>query len=807
MESFGRYQLLSKLATGGMAQVFLARQTGPDGERLVVLKRILPHLAENEEFVRMFLQEARVAARLHHPGIAQVFDLGKVSDSFFLAMEYVHGEDFRRIVRQASADGRPLPVPLACRMVAGAAAGLHAAHEALDEKGQPLNVVHRDVSPQNLLVTFEGQVKVIDFGIAKAADSANTTRTGVLKGKYSYMSPEQADGRRVDRRSDVFALGIVLYELVTQQRLFRRATDLATIQAVLACKVQPPSNINPAIDPDLDALLLRVLTKDRDKRTPTAGALADELETYLEKHQLPGTTKHLRQYMRELYTDRLSREAELGHPEYPDELAPTPTNGRLGPSGSSFEFGRPPPKAAPPIVDVAPEDVNLEPSNVRPPPPVIAPKVPTSTETERLSNANEVVARATDGVKLAPMPRRSPALAGPPPLSPAIERGEVSEFSRVARTGIRTRFLRLVAGAAVVALATAGAWFVSQGGPRGTSASTLRIKSDPPGAAVFLDDDATGQQTPATLAVDAARPHLVRLELDGYAPVEEAVEPFEGTAVRDLRLRRRDVGALKIETDPPGASIVLDGSATGHVTPALVTDLDPNVEHEVLLSLPGYIDEQVQAQVAAGKTRPLARTLRKVEPAKNPGSTGASGGPGPAPDPKGSATTATTATTPVTNGATGTAATTNPAPDAAGLLQVTSTPAGLDVEVDGTPAGKTPIAGMKLAPGRHDVRFVDPSRFLDQSQSVTIAAGETAKVERAFVARKVRLNVTPYAKVYIRDREFAESPSDAELVPGTYRLTFSCPDLRAKRTETVTIPPGAEPFKISFALKEGEGYD
>jgi eukaryotic-like serine/threonine-protein kinase len=237
MATYGPYTLLAKLATGGMAQVFLARQTTDGQERLVVLKRILPHLAENEEFVRMFLQEARVAARLNHPGIAQIYDLGKVKDSYFIAMEYIHGEDFRRIVRQSTAEGRTLPIPLAVRMLIGACEALEFAHAKVDEAGKPLQIVHRDVSPQNLLVTFEGGVKVIDFGIAKAADSANVTRTGVLKGKYSYMSPEQAEGRRVDRRSDVFALGIILYELITQQRLFKRASDLATIQAVLACKV------------------------------------------------------------------------------------------------------------------------------------------------------------------------------------------------------------------------------------------------------------------------------------------------------------------------------------------------------------------------------------------------------------------------------------------------------------------------------------------------------------------------------------------------------------------------------------------
>jgi eukaryotic-like serine/threonine-protein kinase len=199
MESYGRYQLVKKLATGGMAQIYLARQQGPEGfEKMLVVKRILPHLAENDDFITMFLDEARIAARLNHPNIVQIFDLGAQDDSYFIAMEFIHGEDLRKIWKQAERLENPFPLPLICRVIIDACAGLDYAHKKLDAAGKPLNIVHRDISPQNILVSFEGGVKVVDFGIAKAADQATVTKSGVLKGKYSYMSPEQSTGSHVE---------------------------------------------------------------------------------------------------------------------------------------------------------------------------------------------------------------------------------------------------------------------------------------------------------------------------------------------------------------------------------------------------------------------------------------------------------------------------------------------------------------------------------------------------------------------------------------------------------------------------------
>jgi len=312
LEIYGSYQLVEKLAVGGMAQLFLARRVKPKGqERTVVLKRILPHLAEDTAFVTMFLDEARIAARLHHPNVIEILDLGAEGDSYFIAMEYIHGEDLRRISKRGIEQGRRMPPALVCRVVAQACRGLDYAHRRTDQTGKPLRIVHRDVSPQNILVGFDGHVKVVDFGIAKAVDKATVTASGVIKGKHAYMSPEQALGREIDHRTDVFALGIVLYETLTATRLFRRATDLQTLKAVSECKVDPPSRVFPGVPAQLDPILMKALTKDLNARYQRASELADALEQWLGDRP-DGSAEALGLYVRQLFGDRLEKERSEG---------------------------------------------------------------------------------------------------------------------------------------------------------------------------------------------------------------------------------------------------------------------------------------------------------------------------------------------------------------------------------------------------------------------------------------------------------------------------------------------------------------
>lgn len=312
-ENFGNYEIIKKLAAGGMAEVLLAKQTGVGGfERLVCLKRILPHLSANEDFVKMFQDEARIAASLIHPNIGQIYEIGQVGDNFFIAMEYVRGEDLRRIYNQEVKRGQALPVEIAAVVAAGAAAALEFAHRQSDLDGRPLGIVHRDVSPQNILLTYDGFVKLIDFGVAKAAGKMMETRSGVLKGKYSYMSPEQAQGEPVDGRTDVFALGITLYEVTTGTRLFKRDSELETLQAVIACNVKPPSEIIPGYDPDFEHIVMTALQADPNQRYQSAMEMELMIEKYIYDKGIPNTASALSAYMQELFHEKLAE--EMGMP-------------------------------------------------------------------------------------------------------------------------------------------------------------------------------------------------------------------------------------------------------------------------------------------------------------------------------------------------------------------------------------------------------------------------------------------------------------------------------------------------------------
>jgi eukaryotic-like serine/threonine-protein kinase len=338
LETFGRYQLLKKLATGGMGQVFLARQQGPVGfEKLVVVKRILPHLAEEQEFVQMFFDEARIAAHLNHPNIAQIYDLGEAEGTYYIAMEYVHGDSVRSVNSRANMDRGGIPLALKCRIIADAAAGLDFAHRAKSSSGQPMGLIHRDVSPQNILAGFNGSVKIIDFGVAKARGKVSHTLTGAIKGKYAYMSPEQARGEPLDPRSDVFGLGIVFYELLTSTRLFKRETENETLRAVVGAKIEPPSAITKGIPKALDVIVLKALARKRKERYESAGDFLLDVEDFLIRQRLPSTNAHLAAFMQDLYADQLAAEkaaVEVSSATAKSALASKSASQSLSPSSS-----------------------------------------------------------------------------------------------------------------------------------------------------------------------------------------------------------------------------------------------------------------------------------------------------------------------------------------------------------------------------------------------------------------------------------------------------------------------------------------
>lgn len=305
MQQLGRYQVLKELATGGIADVLLARASGLEGfTRHVVIKRIRRELASEQRFVAAFLDEARIAASLHHHNIVQVYDIGEQHGAYFFAMEYVHSEDVRTLLGRVRERNEVVPLDQVVAIITATAAGLHHAHEAVGPQGQKLDVVHRDVSPSNILVGYDGSVKIVDFGLAKAAMRTNTTAAGTIRGKASYMSPEQCRGDAIDRRADIFGLGIVMYELVTAQRLFKGANDYETMEAVVEGEIPPPSTTRRDVPPSLDAIILCALAKDPNERFQTAEAFREAVERFAVDAELRTSNKALADYLVRLFGQR-----------------------------------------------------------------------------------------------------------------------------------------------------------------------------------------------------------------------------------------------------------------------------------------------------------------------------------------------------------------------------------------------------------------------------------------------------------------------------------------------------------------------
>src|SRR5438045_5331632 len=300
---FGQYVLLEKIATGGMAEVWKARMRGVEGfQKIVAIKKILPHLSDNQDFIEMFIDEAKLAAQLNHNNIIHIYDLGKIQNSYYIAMEYIDGYDLKNILRRAQERDQPIQVELALFIASKVAAALDYAHRKRDYNEQDMGLVHRDVSPQNVLISEEGDIKLCDFGIAKAASKASHTQAGALKGKLQYMSPEQAWGRNIDKRSDIFALATVLFEMLTAKRLFSGDNELSILEQVREARVTPPSEINDEVTPQIDNIVVKALQKDPANRYQTAGAMERDINQVLYSFKPTPTAADLAIFMHRLST-------------------------------------------------------------------------------------------------------------------------------------------------------------------------------------------------------------------------------------------------------------------------------------------------------------------------------------------------------------------------------------------------------------------------------------------------------------------------------------------------------------------------
>jgi serine/threonine-protein kinase len=623
---FGKYRLVRPLAQGGMAEIFLARQSGPAGfEKQVVIKRVLPHLSANQEFVHMFLDEARIAARLSHPNIVQIFDFGEADGAYFLAMEYLVGEDLVAIQSASRRKHRPVPGPIAAMIISSACEALHYAHTCTDDDGTPLRIVHRDISPSNIFVTYQGAVKVLDFGIAKAEGKLVQTQGGVLKGKFLYMSPEQIRGFGLDARSDVFALGAVLHELLTGQPTFQRPNELGMLRAITEEPIARPSEIVSGVSTELEEVAMRALERDLDVRWSDARAMRLALDAYIAASSSSSPMSQLQDFMRELMGEQRiqeksrpptnpSRRQEVSaispaagsgdstslRPSSPglrapSQEAPLPAAAPAGPTagGSSVPRPRTPARAGRAAASgkqapftPRPSSPSLRPATGGPEP---APEVATSTS--RGEEADDAAATLAPGrgVEIG----RSDATG-------TVAKGvgsEEDDFAAVLSRGRKKRTLALVGAGAAIALAGAAVLAVApwKSGPVYDIPIPPPVATDSSAHLLLPPPIAPEPEKLATTAVkpDAGslgpestptphRPSVAKL------PPPPPVAPAPRTGTLDINC-------------VPWCHILIDGTDTNRNSPAKNIPLSVGRHQIRVVNPPSGLEKEDTVEIRAGK--------------------------------------------------------------------------------------------------------------------------------------------------------------------------------------------------------------
>ncbi len=550
--AFGKYTLVAKLATGGMAEIFLARLQGAGGfEKLVCVKRILPHLAKDQQLVTMFLSEAKIAAQISHANVCSVYELGEIDGRYFIAMEYLEGVPFACFRRPDMYGGTIDP-----RLVAGlgvqACQGLHHAHQLKKSDGTPLEVVHRDVSANNLFITVDGNVKVLDFGIAKVQDASVRTTTGSVKGTYAYMAPEQLRGEKLDRRTDIFALGTVLWELFARRHCFKRETDFLTFQAITTDVIPDIGEFRPDVPPALGEVIAKALSRNREDRFPTARAMGEALTKAVASIGGPMSSGEISDEVMSTFDARLSKQHELvriaregGALPLEDDLGPAVGHGTLMiTTPVSMLSGRGTPgdattPSAPPIV--APDEPL--------PSPVVIPPAPSSSSSRRGLIVGFVVFLLVAGGTAAAL-----LLRGGDPAKP--DRGQVIVDP------VREREI----DAAVIA-------------------------STPPDAAVEID---------ATLLVDAAV-----VEVTPDAAVKAVTKPETKPLEKKVARPSGPPGTITIDSVPVYAVVSIDGKKIGE-TPLVKLSLAPG-KHTVRAVSASGSTKTYSINIESGKQAPVLR--------------------------------------------------------------------------------------------------------------------------------------------------------------------------------------------------------
>jgi serine/threonine protein kinase len=555
---FGKFFLLQRLAVGGMAEIFRGRVVGAGGfEKELVVKRILPNRAQDAGFIRMLVNEAKLTVQLTHNNIAQIFECGIIDGTYFISMELVNGVSMKDVMSGIQRAGQSLTPEESIFLVLQLLQGLDYAHKKTDATGAPLHIVHCDISPDNALVSWEGEVKLLDFGIARAATGLSNYKEGMLMGKLGYVAPEQASLEQSwDHRVDIFASGIILYELLTKQKPFPRATDVESLIASRKAKVVPATTVDPRLPRDIDAILAKALAYDPEKRFPDAKSFADALVDVLFPTPQSQIQELLGRQMQAVFTEKIQKQrASRGHD---------------------------------PLVMKVLSNIAAQQA---------------ATQYEQLS-----------GPALTPIP---PAPAPVNPAGPLFD----TEEPRKARKAHAPRQRAVIRQGPSLLLSAFVGMVVAAAGAVGLHFAEIRLRpgmilvtSDPPGIPILLDGLPTGQVTPAAIeGVRLYQPHEVQLAQTGLKTASETLAPRWGEMVRRVSFKvQSTMGELVVESDPPGAAVTIDDRAVG-VTPATVAGVRLDQPHRFDLALPGYELDQFVVQPDRDGTR-FKRKLQASAP-------------------------------------------------------------------------------------------------------------------------------------------------------------------------------------------------
>jgi serine/threonine protein kinase len=585
IEAFGKYMLLERLAAGGMAEVYLAKSLGASGiGKFVAIKRILPQFSDNEEFINMFKEEAKLVMNLNHGNVVSIYDFGIERHQFFLVMEFVEGQNLRQTLNHLKKVSKSFSLDQIVYLIKEVAAGLDHAHRCIDAStGRQLNITHRDMSPQNVMVTFEGEVKVVDFGIAKAETQIEHTRSGTIKGKFGYMSPEQAEGQVVDARTDIFSLGIVLWELLANDRLFAGQSEHATLKKIKECQIPSIRKLNPSVPPELERIVNKALMKERNLRYQSAEFFSKDLNKFLNT-QFPDFSKQefskfMKQVFQDMYLENRKKLAEYAKIEVSDARENTLTD-------TSTEIG----------TEVG--ESSDEPS--------LKMEVAQSQRIDLSKLALDTGSNSKSGKSVSLAPRRTPTpgtmpggLSGPPQQTQVRNGNYTNTQAFGTSTNIRVPPAKpsskpsdlTVVLLVAASLCAGGFWYYTQKhGPRNEQARQqqvlqkmidtasgekyatqqilasktgnlvpLKLESTPSGAQVFIDDKLIGK-TPVISHVESGRPFKLRVVREGYMPSEMSNElaSAEGYSNSIVMMPEPQNGYISIDGPvPPNQPVVV----------------------------------------------------------------------------------------------------------------------------------------------------------------------------------------------------------------------------------------------------------